>query len=153
MKHTIYLGSDHAGFALKETIKQWLLTHDYPVEDCGAFELDPADDYPDFVAAAARKVATREGAMGLVFGKSGAGECIVANKITGIRAVLAMNEENVRLSREHNDANVLSLGAAFLSDEQAVTLCQLFLDTPFSREARHARRIAKIHDLESTHGE
>ena len=86
--------------------------------------------------------------IGIVFGKSGAGEAIVANKIKGVRAILALNEENVRLSREHNNANVLSIGSILVSNEQAVSLIRLFINTPFSNEERHIRRIEKIKEIE-----
>lgn len=144
----IYLGTDHAGFELKEKIKAFLAENNYAVEDCGAFEFNPDDDYPDFVAGAARKVAENSDSMGIVLGKSGAGECIAANKIKGIRAFLAINEQNVKLAREHNDANVMSLGSEFIKEENMETLIKLFLETPFSNEERHVRRIGKIRAVE-----
>lgn len=144
----VYLGTDHAGYELKEKVKAFLQKEGYDVADCGALMFDKNDDYPDFCSKAAEGVAENSGAMGFVFGKSGAGECIVANKIKGIRAVLAINEKNVQLSREHNDANVLSLGSDFVSDEKACELAKLFLNTPFSGEERHKRRIEKIKKLE-----
>jgi ribose 5-phosphate isomerase B len=146
----VYLGTDHAGFELKESVKASLQKEGYEVIDEGALAYDKNDDYPDFCAKAARGVSETEGSMGIVFGKSGAGECIVANKIKGIRSFLGINEENVRLAREHNDANVLSLGSAFVSDDQANTLAKLFLTTPFSNEERHKRRIDKISKLENS---
>src|SRR3989344_4518269 len=102
----IYLAADHAGFELKEEVKFYLKQERYDIEDCGAYKIDSMDDYPDFVRAAALKVAQNPDSFGIVFGKSGAGECIVANKIQGIRAFLGINEENVLLAREHNDANI-----------------------------------------------
>jgi len=144
----IYLGADHAGFDLKEEIKKFLVEQGHDVTDCGAETLDPGDDYPDFCATAARKVSETEGSMGFVFGKSGAGEAIVANKVKGIRAVVAVNEENVRLARQHNDANVLSLGSIFYDSEEAKNLAKLFLETPFSEEERHQRRIDKIKKID-----
>lgn len=144
----IYLATDHAGFEFKEKIKAYLQGKGYDVEDCGAFELNPTDDYPDFIAVAAKKVAETPGSFGIVLGKSGAGECIVANKIKGVRAFLGVSEENVRLAREHNDANVLSLGSELINEETAKTLVELFLNTPFSNEERHKRRIEKITALE-----
>lgn len=146
----IFIGADHAGFMLKEEVKFYLKQEGYEVEDCGAYRIDSTDDYPDFVAVAAKKVAENPRSFGIVFGKSGAGEAIVANKIKGVRAVLAVNEENVRLSREHNDANVLSLGSIFYSSETAKNLVKLFLETPFSNEERHNRRINKIKALETS---
>lgn len=145
----IYLGADHAGFALKEKIKSLLERQGYHVVDCGAFELNPEDDYPDFVAEAARKVAADPGSFGIVLGKSGAGECIVANKIKGVRAFIAINEKNVHLAREHNDANVMSIGSDFTKEEEIEKLLKTFLDTPFPGEVRHRRRIEKISKLES----
>lgn len=144
----IYLGTDHAGFELKEKIKAFLQKEGHEVEDCGAYEFDKNDDYPDFCAKAAEGVAHNPGSFGIVFGKSGAGECIVANKIKGIRAVLCFEEENIVLAREHNDANVLSLAGGFTSDEKAKELVKTFLETPFSNEKRHVRRIEKIKQIE-----
>ncbi len=144
----IYLASDHAGLELKEKIKTYLGEKNYEVEDCGAFEFEKDDDYPDFVSAAAERVAKNEGSMGIVFGKSGAGEAIVANKIKGIRSALGFSRENVLLLRTHNDANVLALGSAFVNEEEAKELVDLFLETPFSGEERHKRRISKISKLE-----
>lgn len=146
----IYLATDHAGFEFKEKIKSFLQEKSYEVEDCGAFELNPTDDYPDFIAVAAKKVAENPGSFGIVLGKSGAGECIVANKIKGIRAILGVSEQNVKLSREHNDANVLSLGSEIVSEEQAKQFVELFINTPFPNEDRHKRRIEKISALEKS---
>ena len=145
----VYLATDHAGFNLKESLKAFLITSGYEVEDCGALTLDPADDYPQFIALAAKKVVQTPGAAGIVFGKSGAGETIVANKITGIRAILGINEENVKLARLHNDANVLSLGSQFITPEAAQSLTNLFLTTKFSGETRHIRRIDQIKQIEN----
>lgn len=145
----IYLGTDHAGFELKEKIKSYLQESGYDVEDCGAFSFDKDDDYPDFIVKAAEGVSKDPTAKGIIFGKSGAGECIVANKIKGIRAILGFSKENVELARLHNDANVLSLGNAFVNEETAKQLIKLFLETPFSNEERHMRRIEKIKKIES----
>lgn len=144
----VYLASDHAGFELKEKVKKFLLEQGYEIEDCGAYALDPNDDYPDFCGKAAQQVAEHPGSFGIVLGKSGAGEAIVANKIKGVRAFLGINEENVKLAREHNDANVLSLGSALVGEELAKELVKLFLETPFSGEERHKRRIEKIKKIE-----
>lgn len=144
----VYLGTDHAGFELKEKVKVFLIEKGYAVEDCGAHTFDKLDDYPDFVAKAARGVAKDTDAFGIVFGKSGAGECIVANKIDGVRSFLGINKENVRLARQHNDANVLSLGSAFVTPQEANELVEVFLHTLFSDEERHKRRIGKIRKLE-----
>jgi len=145
----IYLGTDHAGFELKENIKSYLQQNGYKVEDCGAFSFDKNDDYPDFIAKAAINVSKNQDSKGIVFGKSGAGECIVANKIKGIRALLGFNQENVELSRLHNDTNVLSLGSAFVSLDKAKELVKIFLQTSFSNEERHKRRIDKIKKIEN----
>jgi ribose 5-phosphate isomerase B len=145
----VYLATDHAGFEFKERIKAFLQGKGYGIEDCGAFEYDKNDDYPDFISVAAKKVSENPGSFGIVLGKSGAGECIVANKIKGIRAVLGVSENNVRLAREHNDANVLSLGSEIVTEEKAKELVELFLNTPFSNEERHKRRIEKIRKIET----
>lgn len=145
----IYLGTDHAGFELKEKIKHSLTEKGLEVEDCGAFEFDKNDDYPDFISKAAKEVSINAGSYGIVFGKSGAGECIVANKTKGVRAILGFNKKNVELSRLHNDANILSLGSLFVNENLAKELIEIFLNTKFSNEERHIRRINKIKELES----
>lgn len=145
----IYLATDHAAFELKEFVKTELSHGGYEVEDCGAFEFDPNDDYPDLVKIAAYKVASDNNSFGIVFGKSGAGEAMAANKIKGVRAVIGFNTENVRLSRQHNNANVLSLGSQFVSNEQAISFVKLFVNTPFSNDERHQRRIDKITQIEN----
>lgn len=146
----IYLGTDHAGFELKEKIKSYLKENSYEVEDCGAFVFDKNDDYPDFISKAAINVSNSPKSFGIIFGKSGAGECIVANKIKGVRAILGFSKENVELAREHNDANVLSLGSAFVDTQLAKELVKIFLETLFSNEERHIRRIDKIKKLENS---
>ena len=113
----VYLASDHAGFDLKEKVKEFLLSNDYDVEDCGDFAPNKDDDYPIFIAKAAEKVSKDVNSKAIVFGKSGAGEEIVANKFENVRAVLGFSEENVRLARLHNDANVLSLGSEFVNEK------------------------------------
>jgi ribose 5-phosphate isomerase B len=145
----VYLGTDHAGFEYKEKVKSLLEGMGNEVVDCGAFSLDPDDDYPDFVATAAKEVSSNSDSKGIVFGKSGAGEAIVANKVKGIRAFLAINEQNVKLAREHNDANIMSIGFDFIKEEDLETLLKTFLETPFSGEERHARRIQKIEKIEN----
>lgn len=144
----VYLGTDHAGFEYKEKLKPLIEKLGFEPVDCGAFDYDKDDDYPDFCAEAARKVADDPGSFGVVFGKSGAGECIVANKIKGIRAFLAVNERNVHLAREHNDANVMSIGFDFIKEEDLEILLKTFLETGFTGEERHVRRIGKIANLE-----
>src|SRR3989344_845320 len=125
----VFLGTDHAGFELKEKIKSYLSENGYEVGDCGAFVFDKNDDYPDFIARAAIGVSKNTDSRGIVFGKSGAGECIVANKIKGIRCVLGFSKENIELSRLHNDANVLSLGSGFVNAELAKEMVKIFLET------------------------
>lgn len=146
----VFVASDHAGFELKEKVKGYLLGKGFDVEDLGALQFDKQDDYPDFIAIAAKKVSENPGSFGIIFGKSGAGEAIVANKIKGIRAIIGFSEENVRLARLHNDANVLSLGSAFITPDQANGLIELFIATEFSNEERHKRRIEKIKKIEDS---
>lgn len=145
----IYLAADHAGFPLKESVKKHLEEKGIEFEDLGNVVQDRDDDYPDFISEAAHKVASDKESLGLVFGKSGNGEAIVANKISGIRCAVGFNEESVRLARVHNDANILSLGSSFVDPDTALRLVDLFLDTPFSKEERHQRRIDKIKTLEN----
>jgi ribose 5-phosphate isomerase B len=142
----IFLGTDHAGFELKRHIKRFLLDEGHDVEDLGAKEFNKGDDYPDFIRPAAKKVASNKGSMGIIFGSSGQGEAIAANKIKGARAALYYGHEKeiITLSREHNDANILSLGAKFLTKEQAAKAVRLWLSTEFTNEERHVRRIKKI---------
>ena len=142
----IILGSDHAGYWLKEQVKKYLIGQGFIVEDEGAHSFDPQDDYPDFIVPVARKIARNGGARGIIFGASGQGEAIAANKIKGARAALYYggNPEIITLSRTHNNANILSLGARFLSKGEAIEAVKLWLDTDFSNEKRHIRRIKKI---------
>ena len=144
----VFLASDHAGFELKEEVKKDLLDQNYDVQDCGAFSFDKDDDYPDLIAKAAENVSENPASKGIVFGKSGAGEAITANKIKNIRAFVGFSEDNVRLAREHNDANVLSLGSEFVNITRAKNLARIFLETLFSNEERHARRIEEIQEIE-----
>ncbi|MDO8654882.1 MAG: RpiB/LacA/LacB family sugar-phosphate isomerase [bacterium] len=145
----IYLAADHAGFALKEEIKQHLIGRGVSVQDFGATSLDPDDDYPDFVIPLARKVATEKESRGIILGGSGQGETIAANKILGVRAALYYGGpmDIVRLSRQHNDANVLSLGARFITKEEAIYAVTLWLETEFDG-GRHERRLKKIEAIE-----
>lgn len=146
MGKKIFLGTDHAGFELKEHIKEYLNENGYEVEDLGAASFDKNDDYPDFIVPVAKEVAKDSKARGIVFGASGQGEAITSNRIKGVRAALyyGNNMEIVELSRTHNDSNVLSLGARFLAKEEALEAVKLWLNTDFSNEPRHARRIRKI---------
>lgn len=142
----IYIGADHAGFELKETLKKYLAELGHQVEDKGAFKYDPEDDYPDFVLPVAKAVAgDPERSRGVVIGASGQGEAICANRVKGVRAAVYYGGdfELIRLSRAHNNANILSLGARFIDDELAKKAVKLWLETDFD-SGRHARRIAKL---------
>ena len=142
----IYIGSDHAGYELKEALKKYVGLLGYAFEDKGAHEYAEFDDYPDFIHPVARAVAENPDSFGIVLGGSGQGEAICANKTAGVRAALFYggNMDIVKLAREHNDANVLSLGARFVGEQEAMDAVKLFLETPFSNEERHARRLAKL---------
>ena len=142
----IYIGSDHAGYEMKEMLKKYLADLKYQVEDKGAFKYQPDDDYPDFILPVARAVASDpEASRGIIIGGSGQGEAMIANRVKGARAAVFYggNFEIVELSRKHNDANILSLGARFIDDEIAKKAVKLWLETPFEG-GRHERRIAKI---------
>lgn len=145
----IYLATDHAGFELKTKVKDFLIKEGYEVEDCGAYEFDKNDDYPDFISKAAEAVSKDPTSFGIIFGASGQGEAIVANKFPGVRAVVFYGDmDMIPLTREHNDANCLSLGARFLTEDEALEAIRLWLQTPFTQEERHVRRIEKISKLE-----
>jgi ribose 5-phosphate isomerase B len=146
----VYLGSDHAGFELKANLVGWLREAGHEPVDCGPPAYVPDDDYPVYVMRAARGVADDPGSLGIVVGGSGNGEQIAANKIPGIRAALAWTEETARLARQHNDANVLSLGARMYGDTDAIGFAKIFVETPFSQEPRHARRLEMIADYEKS---
>ena len=146
----VYLGSDHAGYELKARLVEWLTSAGHQPVDCGPGKLDDSDDYPPYVMRAASAAVADPGSLGIVIGGSGNGEQIAANKVRGVRAALAWNEETARLARLHNDANVLSLGAREQPVEQAVTFAQAFVSTKFSGAARHARRLKMIADYEQT---
>ncbi len=146
----IFIGSDHAGFELKEKIKNFLTEQGYQIEDKGAFELNEGDDYPDFIVPVAKAVSLNENSFGIVLGGSGQGEQIVANKIDGVRAIeyYGGDLDIVKLGREHNNANVLSLGARFVNEQEAMEAIKIFLNTKFSEEERHERRIEEINKIE-----
>lgn len=148
---TIYIGGDHAGYQLKEALQSYLTDLGYRVIDKGPFEYDESDDYPDFVVRVARAVADDpEHSRGVVIGGSGQGEAMAANRISGVRAAVFYGpaKENgadiIALSREHNDANVLSLGARFIDEQTAKEAVKQWLETEFPGEERHMRRIKKI---------
>ena len=154
----IYFGTDHAGYELKEKLVQFVRDElDYEVEDLGAYEYNEEDDYPDLIAPVARRVANDpEGALGIVLGGSGQGEAIVANRFPGVRAVVFNSPRECRnpddpseivLSREHNQANVLSLGARFLEVEEAKQAVRTWLATPAESDLRHLRRLEKIEEV------
>ncbi len=158
----VFIGADHAGYELKEDLKEYLSGMGYIVEDKGAEELNRDDDYPDFVTLVAGSVAMHKGTMGIVLGGSGQGEAMCANRIPGARAALFYGQaapqgatdvkgtessdtfEIVKLARMHNDANILSLGVRFINTDEAKFAVELFLTTQFSGDERHLRRIAKL---------
>lgn len=140
----VYLATDHGGFAFKQAVAARVTQLGHEVVDCGAFVLDPLDDYPDFIIPMAERVAADGGALGIVFGRSGNGEQIAANKVPGIRAALCLNTAMARKAREHNDANVLALGGDYIPEATALEIVEAFLATAFSGAETHARRIAKL---------
>lgn len=145
---TIYLGTDHAGFELKEQIKTYLKSKGLNVQDQGAYTVDPEDDYTDYVKIVAKMVQGNPESKGIILGGSGQGEAICANRFRGIRAAVYYGSptEIIKLARAHNDTNILSLGARFLNFDQAKEAIDLWLATPFSQDERHARRIHEIDD-------
>jgi ribose 5-phosphate isomerase B len=141
----ISLGSDHAGFRYKEKVKELLASLGDEVKDCGTFSEEPVD-YPLFIRPAAEAVASGECERGIVFGGSGNGEAMVANKVHGVRCALCWNEESARLSRQHNDANVLSLGERLIPEDMALSIVRIWLETPFDG-GRHAKRVAMLNAM------
>ena len=139
----IAIGSDHAGFIYKEEIKKHLIKRGYTVRDFGT-DSGEACDYPDFIRPTAQAVADGEFDFGIVLGGSGNGEAITANKVRGVRCALCWDLRSAKFSREHNDANVLSLGERMLSLSEAIEIVDMWLATPFSKDERHVRRISKI---------
>jgi len=152
----VYLGADHAGYQLKEKLKVFLAEKGYEVKDFGAFAFDPDDDYPDFIRLVAEAVAQNPNeTRGVVLGGSGQGEAMVCNRYKSVRAAVYYgspsvalakkggNLDIIKLSREHNNANVLAIGARFISEEEARSAVELWLTTPFGG-GRHERRIEKI---------
>jgi ribose 5-phosphate isomerase B len=146
----VYLGSDHAGFELKGQLVEWLTAHGHEPVDCGPFEYAAQDDYPPYVIAAAERAVRDAGSCAIVIGGSGYGEQMASNKVTGVRAALCWSVEIATLTRQHNDANVCSLGARFHDRAQAEAIVEAFVTTKFSEDPRHIRRIALITDYEST---
>jgi ribose 5-phosphate isomerase B len=146
----VYLGADHAGYELKSHLLNHLAKQGYEVVDVGAHGYDPDDDYPAFCLHTGAKVVADEGSLGIVIGGSGNGEQIAANKIAGVRAALAWNLETAQLAREHNDANVVGIGARQHTLDEAAAIAEAFLATAFSGNERHARRIAEVATYEQT---
>lgn len=144
MNKTIVLATDHAGFELKEHVKRFLIKKGYDIKDFGALEYDGLDDYPDFILPAAKYISEHK-LIGIIFGGSGQGEAMAANRIKGIRAAVFYNgpDEIVELSRLHNNANILSIGARFVSNQEVEKIIELWLSTDFE-EGRHEKRINKL---------
>lgn len=162
----VYVATDHAGFELKNKVVEFLKQEGHEVEDCGPSSYDKNDDYPDFISIAARKVSENPNDFGIVFGGSGQGEAIVANKFKNVRCALFYGPvippiatditgktsddpyEMLMLTREHNNSNMLSLGVRFLTEQDAMNAIKLFLNSKYSGEERHQRRIDKIKKIE-----
>lgn len=162
----VYLATDHTGLSLKNAVKDFLVEKGYEVEDLGAYELNPDDDYPDFISKAAEKVSKDPQGVGIIFGGSGQGEAMVANKFPNVRCALFYSLavpvqaadisgrqsddpfEILRLTRQHNHANVLSVGVRFLKEEDVLKAISIWLETSYSDEQRHMRRVEKIKKIE-----
>ncbi len=140
----IFLGADHRGFELKEKLKEWLGAKGHEVHDLGADRLQADDDYPDFAAAVARRVSENTASRGVLLCGSGTGMDVAANKVRGIRASVAWSAEAAAHARSHDDANIISIPADWTPPDQAAEIVRVFLDTPFSGDERHVRRIKKI---------
>ncbi|MEV7089621.1 ribose-5-phosphate isomerase [Streptomyces sp. NPDC093085] len=147
----VYLGSDHAGFELKNHLVEWLTAQGHDPVDCGPHIYDAQDDYPPFCLRAAERTAADPDSLGIVIGGSGNGEQIAANKVQGVRAVLAWSEQTAALGREHNNANVISVGGRMHTQDEVTGFIRTFLTTPYSGEERHSRRIAMLTEYETTH--
>ena len=141
----IHIATDHAGLELKEKVKSYLSKLDYEVIDHGAYEYDALDDYPDFIFPCAEAVSNDSNSKGIILGGSGQGEAMAANRVKGVRPAVFYNgpDEIIKLSRQHNDANILSLGARFMSDQEMYKIIELWLSTDFE-SGRHKRRIEKL---------
>ncbi len=142
----IYIGTDHAGFELKEKLVPFLRELGHTVEDKGAHTYEPLDDYPDFIHLVAVSVAADPESRGIILGGSGQGEAMCANRVKGVRAAVYYGGpfDIAVLSREHNNANILSIGARFVDEDEATEVVRVWLETPFGGEEKHARRIAMI---------
>ena len=145
----VHLATDHAGLEFKDELTKHLTGKGYEVVDHGAYEYDAEDDYPAFCIAAAQAVATEPGSLGVVFGGSGNGEQIAANKVVGVRAALAWSIATAQLAKEHNNANVIGIGARQHTQSEAFEIIDAFLETPFSDAERHIRRIGQIAEYEN----
>lgn len=148
----VHIGTDHAGFELKNHLVETLTAKGHEVTDHGAHVEDPVDDYPPFCTAVGEAVVADPGSLGIVIGGSGNGEQIAANKVRGVRAALVWNDDTAKLAREHNDANVISVGARQHTIPELEHLIDVFLAEPFSGEERHVRRIELIARYEETGG-
>lgn len=147
----ILLGADHAGFELKNKVKEYLTSEGFDVEDMGAHSFVQDDNYPEILLPVAmRVVSDPDNTHAIVFGKSGNGEAIICNRFPGVRAVVyyGKNIEIVRLSREHNNANVLSIGAGFMEADEAIEAVRVWISTPFSGDERHVKRIEMLDNIE-----
>lgn len=144
----LYIASDHAGFQLKEELDEYLESLGYKFEDLGAYENNPQDDYPDFAVNLAEKV-VQEGGEGILICGTGQGVCLAANKVKGVRAALAHDEFTAKTAREHLDANILCLGGRVLDLETAKKVVKTWLETSFSGEERHERRLEKVEEIEN----
>lgn len=145
----VHIASDHAGYELKAIAITHLENNGHEVIDHGALTYDPQDDYPSFCFEAAQATVNDPGSLGIVIGGSGNGEQIAANKVRGARAALAWNLQTARLAREHNDANVVGIGARMHTSEEALEIIDAFLSEPYSNEPRHQRRIEILASLEA----
>jgi ribose 5-phosphate isomerase B len=146
----VYLGSDHAGFELKARLLDHLAGLGHEAIDCGAHRFDPDDDYPPPCIVAGARTVADPGSLGVVIGGSGNGEQIAANKVTGVRAALVWSDDTAQLAREHNDANVISIGARNHPEADALRFVEIFVATPFSQGERHKRRIAMLTEYEAS---
>jgi ribose 5-phosphate isomerase B len=148
----VYLGSDHAGFELKAYLIEHLTAAGHEPVDCGPAAYDPEDDYPPYCFETGQRVLADPGSLGVVIGGSGNGEQIAANKVPGIRAALAWSEETARLGRQHNDAQVVAIGARMHTPAEAASFVDAFVGTPFSGDPRHARRLREVAQYEVATG-
>lgn len=141
----IHLATDHAGLELKNSIREYLINQGYDVKDHGAYEYDALDDYPDFIIPCAKAVSKDLNSRGIIFGGSGQGEAMAANRIKGVRAAVFYNgpDEIIRLSRQHNNANILSIGARFMMESEIQSAIEIWLKEPFEG-GRHVKRIEKL---------